>query len=467
MSLSTFEQCWKTGEAWSLAGQCPHWHRDALDDPEPVLESLPSMFAWQTEALVAWHEAGSRGLIEAVTGAGKSMIALHAIHEIVLSGGRALVVVPTIELQAQWLVLLQSAFARRFIVEKLLDRVARIYTEPHIVVAVINSARDGSFSVTGNGNLLVVDEVHRCASPVNARVLDDRFDYRLGLSATVARPDAGHHRYLEPYFGPIVYRYLYAEAVHDNVVARFRLTLRAVTMYRDEWDGYLELGRLVRMLHRAFLSKYDLPIPDGEFVAVLIKACAGHFSTRSPELQEVAIKLRQALFQRRTFLDGLRSKLDELARLVPLIHRAKRCLIFGQTIASAEASAAALLQQGVRAASIHSGTPRSLRREQLYRFERGDLEVLAAPRILHEGIDVPEVGLAVIATASSSERQLIQRLGRILRRKPDGSAAQLVVLFASGTVEDPTFGAQADLLPQLIASAKSFEILGQPSTPMS
>ncbi|MCL4434156.1 MAG: DEAD/DEAH box helicase family protein, partial [Actinobacteria bacterium] len=295
ISLSTFEQCWRTGEAWSLAGQCPHRPRDASDDPEPVLESLPSMFAWQIEALVAWHEAGSRGMIEAVTGAGKSMIALHAIHETVSSGGHALVVVPTIELQAQWLVLLQSAFARRFTVEKLLDRMARIYTEPHVVVAVINSARDSSFAVTGTGNLLVVDEVHRCASPVNARVLDNRFDYRLGLSATIARPDGGHHRYLEPYFGSIVYRYLYAEAVRDNVIARFRLTLHAVTMYQDEWDEYLELGRLIKILHRAFLSKYDLPIPGSEFVAILVKACAGHFNTRSPGLQEIAIKLQQAL----------------------------------------------------------------------------------------------------------------------------------------------------------------------------
>jgi RNA polymerase primary sigma factor len=63
--------------------------------------------------------------------------------------------------------------------------------------------------------------------------------------------------------------------------------------------------------------------------------------------------------------------------------------------------------------------------------------MLASPRMLDEGIDVPEADLGVIVSASHTKRQSIQRLGRILRKKADGRRARLVVLYAIGTTEDP------------------------------
>ncbi len=458
-SLPVFERCSMRSAAWTLTGQCPHPNPNVPGDTELGLAQLPSMFTWQAEALEAWLAVGSRGLIEAVTGAGKSLVAMHAIERAVSRGGLALVVVPTLELQSQWLRQLTSAFARRHIVEAYRDRTRRIYSEPQIVVAVMNSARDINFAVRGHGDLLVVDEVHRCATPANVRILDDRFDYRLGLSATIARPDAGHHRYLDPYFGPVVYRYSHDMAVRDSVIAPFCLCLLPVQMHDYERMTYDDLSRLISVLLRAFVARYGRPLSGNDFVATLIRACAGAYSATSPGIEEVALRLQQALFQRRALLDGLASKLEALAELAPEIHDARRCLIFSQSIASAEASARVLLQQGVSAAAIHSGMAKVLRRQQLERLERGELEALAAPRLLDEGIDVPAVGLAIIATASGSKRQLIQRLGRILRRKPDGGVAKLVILYASGTVEDPDQGAHSDLLSRLITVADSFEII--------
>jgi hypothetical protein len=50
---------------------------------------------------------------------------------------------------------------------------------------------------------------------------------------------------------------------------------------------------------------------------------------------------------------------------------------------------------------------------------------------------------------------MIQRLGRVLRRKPDGRAATLVVAFAVGTREDPDQGAQEDFLSEVTDVARS------------
>ena len=58
--------------------------------------------------------------------------------------------------------------------------------------------------------------------------------------------------------------------------------------------------------------------------------------------------------------------------------------------------------------------------------------------MLDEGIDVPDANLGVVMSASRTRRQMIQRMGRILRRKRSGVAARFVIMFAKDTLEDPS-----------------------------
>jgi Helicase conserved C-terminal domain len=78
------------------------------------------------------------------------------------------------------------------------------------------------------------------------------------------------------------------------------------------------------------------------------------------------------------------------------------------------------------------------RRARLRQFTAGDLDVLCAPKVLDEGVDVPHADLAVVIAGSTSRRQMIQRMGRVLRRKPDARQARMVILYVEGTAEDPS-----------------------------
>jgi hypothetical protein len=48
----------------------------------------------------------------------------------------------------------------------------------------------------------------------------------------------------------------------------------------------------------------------------------------------------------------------------------------------------------------------------------------------------------------------VQRLGRVLRIKPDGRAAHLILLHASGTLEDPARGGHHGFLTQVADVAR-------------
>jgi hypothetical protein len=64
--------------------------------------------------------------------------------------------------------------------------------------------------------------------------------------------------------------------------------------------------------------------------------------------------------------------------------------------------------------------------------------------VLDEGVDVPDANLGIVMSASRTRRQMIQRMGRILRRKQPGVAARFVIMFAKDTLEDPTSRTERD-----------------------
>ena len=78
------------------------------------------------------------------------------------------------------------------------------------------------------------------------------------------------------------------------------------------------------------------------------------------------------------------------------------------------------------------------RRDVLEGFKSGRYNVVVTSRVLDEGVDVPDAELGIIMSGTGSGRELIQRLGRILRPKQDGRKARLVELVSKHTRETNT-----------------------------
>ncbi len=55
-------------------------------------------------------------------------------------------------------------------------------------------------------------------------------------------------------------------------------------------------------------------------------------------------------------------------------------------------------------------------------FCNGGYRVIVTTKVLNEGIDVPEAKIAVILGGSASDREYVQRLGRILRKQGNTEA---------------------------------------------
>ena len=409
---------------------------------------------WQAEALAVWS-ATSRGVVEAVTGTGKTRLALAAVRLVVERGGVVLVLVPTLGLLDQWVREL-AAVVPRAAIGRLGGGSSDDLERHRVLVATPQSAAELPIEPPfGTVGLLVADEAHRLGAPTWAGALKEAFPMRLALTATFEREDDGLVEVLEPYFGGVVHRYGYAEAARDGTIAPFDVTLVGVPLTPAEQQRHDELDGRVRRLTASLAASGALPREPRALIAALAAIVAdAQRSGRDGAQSRVAREYLSVVRERRSVAAGASRKVGVVAALGPALST-HRTLVFTDTVEQAEAVARRLRAAGAPAATLHGELDTRARRSRLARFGRGELVVLAAPRVLDEGVDLPDADVAVALSAFRTRRHLVQRLGRVLRLKPDGRGAHLVLLHASGTLEDPARGGHHGFLEQIAGVARS------------
>jgi RNA polymerase primary sigma factor len=433
--------------------------------PLPGESKLPSMaslklYPWQRDALQAWNTAGRRGIVRAVTGAGKTRVALGAIREQLGTRGRVVVVVPTKTLQLQWFEILTATFPGRS-VGRLGANYRQSLKDVQILVAIVDSARTISFDVVNGSNcLLVADECHRYASEANSRVLEEAFGSRLGLTATIERNDGLHETVLEPYFSGVVYSLDYKAALEAKVIAPFRFAALGADFTQAERNEYDLLTEELAKLRSQLIAKWKVrPEP---FSAFLNDVDA--LALRGPKSAGIlAGTWRKKWARRRELLGATKAKVDVVVKARRIFDDADRTLVFCSTIASAKDVGRILRDKGIAAAVHTSATTDEERSRILDVFSDGRIKVLVTVQTLDEGVDVPEADLAVILGSTQNKRQMVQRMGRVIRKKPDRRYARFVYLYVKGTVEDPAQGAHESFLDDMFEAAdevQSFSVPG-------
>ncbi|WP_394159773.1 sigma-70 family RNA polymerase sigma factor [Galactobacter valiniphilus] len=410
---------------------------------ERLVDALhPDLFAWQRDAVHEWYSAGRRGVVEAVTGAGKTRVGIAAIKDAVAQGMRALVVVPTVELQTQWANAIRPHF-EGLELGFLGGGKEATFDHHHVVVAVVNTAatREGDDQGLLRGifdGLIVADEVHRYAAPQFVKALSEQFEWRLGLTATYTRPDGRQGEVLDPYFGGTIFTLWYERAIADEVVAPYDIALVGVPLTPDERGRYEEANRVMAQ-SVGYLEQYAGLDPRGAdfFAKLQVMARAGAAGGRDAH---AAARYLKAAADRGALVAGAAAKRDVLKTLAPVIQQSEGTLVFSLTIDAANEHRAALQRLGVAATSVHSEQNAPERRVQLSGFRNGRYQAICAARVLDEGIDVPAADLGINMGGYRQQRQVVQRLGRVIRRKPGGAAGRFVFVFATGTFEDPHEG---------------------------
>lgn len=351
---------------------------------------------WQNEALTRWRGEGHRGIVEVVTGGGKTVFALACVDD--LKPDTTLVVVPTLALLDQWWEEAASFFKVPLDNINIVSGAARI-RKGTINIAVLNTAAKIVVDGRSRPSFLIVDECHKAASPQFSEALRGTNVATLGLSATPDRPyDDGLTEILVPALGPVIYQYTYRDALRDGVIVPFNLKN---VVFDLEEDRQAEYDKLTRTIARS-IQRHGLEAD--ETIALLL---------------------------RRARVLNLSLNRIRLALKIIAAHKGSRTIVFHEDIEACDLIQNVLANAGIRSGVYHSKLKLRTRAEVLSAYRGGALDVLVTCRALDEGFNVPETEIGIVAASTATRRQRIQRLGRVLRPVKGKESATVFTLVAT------------------------------------
>jgi superfamily II DNA or RNA helicase len=358
---------------------------------------------YQVEAHEAWLK-NKKGYIVFVTGAGKTIQAIMAIHELKVP---TLVVVPTIDLLMQW----KESISKNLDTKDVGILGAGEKDIKPITVATYDSARI-HITKLAKFPFVVFDEVHHLPAESNRRIAEGLLSpYRMGLTATPERTD-GLHDDLFFLIGEEIIRKGHKELrpyIADFRIEKMSINLSPKETYEYEqnmriYRGYIGRRRLYRFGRNAYSQLIMRVGRDSE----ARKALLAH-----QEARKIALNARKKIEK---VLDILEN------------HRDDKVILFSEFNSVVDQISMEYLIPAI----TYRTKPKE-RKIILDNFRQGIFTKIVTGRVLDEGVDVPDASVGVIISGTSSERSYIQRLGRLLR--PKKTEAVLYELITSGTVE--------------------------------
>ena len=417
-------------------------------------QHLAPLYHWQLDALTSWLRCGRRGVIEAVTGSGKTDVALAAIADARRRGRFVLVVVPSRVLMEQWHLRLSNAFPDARL-GRLGDSYRARVEDCDVLVTTRHSAATYRPVPTDEGGLLIADECHGFGGEVLRKSLLKAYDERLGLTATLERSDNAVETVLLPYFGGVCFRYGFGQAIADGVCAQPRVAFLAVPLSQQERKEYTATENTLVSARQVLKTVPGMPRePFGDFLAAVAHLAENDGGPNGRAANEYL----EAFSRRRDIVASSSAKYESLGAFENTISASDGTLLFTETVRAAN-HAINRLDPVVGIEIITGDTARGDRERILDELRDGAVDAVAAPRVLDEGIDVPDANLGIVVSASRTRRQMIQRMGRILRRKQPGRGARFVIIFARDTLEDPLSSAERDgFMDEIEAIAESARV---------
>lgn len=393
-------------EQHGIRNVVPRWQHPGLD----LLDSR-ELHVYQVEALDAWKKAGRRGSVVLPTGAGKTLVALHAIRQVNAS---TVVLVPTMNLVYQWYVCLTNAFQTEIGVYYSGEK--RVLP---LTVTTYHSAGDLMAEHGHTFKLLICDEVHHLpAKTWGEAALMAPAPCRLGLTATYPQDQEqrGGRWQLADLIGPVVYAQQ-LETLVGKQLAAYRTQRVRVELTRQERVSYED----ALAIYLGFVRERGLQQTHGAgWLRELIRLSSGDPAARR------ALHARGELLHLLESCQGKRTALEALLRE----HAGERILVF----TASNAVAYAIAQQYLVPVITHE-TGIAERKRILDAFGAGQCSVLVTSKVLNEGVDVPEAKVAIVLGGGDSQREYLQRLGRILRKK-EPLQAVLIEVLVRNTIEE-------------------------------
>jgi superfamily II DNA or RNA helicase len=424
----------------------PSTRASSPTSPPPIISAISSLkFPFeltkdQTEAVDAWIANGYKGSIIYSTGTGKTEIAFECakraceallhnegnnVSNINNNSFNILFLVPRIVLVQQNINRLTSYGIPQ-------ERIGAYFGERKEVREITISTYQSTISnldLINKSNMIIFDEVHLVSD--TATTLRKVFDFvitadpkkpLLGLTATIDEQDPKYNTILS--LLPPVRRYMIKDAVKDKRLARPVVIPIKVDLTYNEKKIYDECSAKIRNI-----SMY-LNTSDPKSISSLLKT--GGRTAGLARAWFANVK------ERKNLINCAKNKLLAGVDIIATKHSSERIMVFSETIESIQKLKEMLRQnKGIEAMLIESKLKSTERQKILAQWGKEFFPLLSV-HTLEIGYDVPEVRVAIILATSSNMNQIVQRIGRTLRKTERKDTALIYTIYLSETHDAST-----------------------------
>ena len=308
------------------------------------------LYPWQEDCLKRWFANNGRGMVQAVTGSGKTLLALTAAKRLSEKTDRELrvkIVVPTSTLMHQW-----NHTLRNFLDENTSKMIGlrgggyKSAADCRYMIYVINSARyELARQILSELHhkkavLLIADECHHYTSRQNQLIFeflphlqpDEKHFFSLGLSATLPAGQAGHE--LAVALGRRIYSYEMEAAAARRTVCPYNIFHIGLSFQRDEWAEYQELSDRMSVLYFRLLSAFpELGRFNQQERFELLRSLSGN---KNKGIADAARQYIRLSFIRKNLVCMASERLDCAYDLIKSLGIHDKILVFGERIRQAE-----------------------------------------------------------------------------------------------------------------------------------
>ena len=389
--------------------------RDIILKPKILL--VP--WSHQIKGYENWSKNGHQGIIEMATSTGKTLIGMIAINELYKSNSKLKVRILTHSraILNQW---------RSEVIEKMgiLTPIDRDYTIPitvndlEIHFNTIQSVMKDPQSYPCD--LLIVDEVHHGAAPEFRKALTLPAKYKMGLSATIEGRMKLEELY--PLLGPKVFSYSIHKAQEDGILPKFQWKVHSVYLSIKELSEFEDITNKIAKSFMTIKNDTDLIrklsdnrmeyLEDIHDFIQLTEYCR----MRKKDIPDNWKQLQGMILSRRWIIHRSKPKLDRAIILARRYHDNHKVIIFTMDIESCNEIEKSLKSSCTNVFMAHSGLKDKDPTDQINKFKAAKNGILIGARMLDEGLDIPDADIGINVASSKTKLQLVQRMGRILRR---------------------------------------------------
>ena len=366
----------------------------------------------------AWIAAKGIGTVVGTTGFGKTRIGTDILQAFIKkkSDLTAIVVVPTQNLQDQWIGILENLGINK-----------------NVCVLVINTAAKQNI----NCDLLIIDEIHRSAAETLIDVFNSiKYKYILGLTATFERLDERHE--LIKKYCPIVDTVTDIEALANGWVSLYKEYQILIDV--DDIQTLKDLNTEFNSHFEFFNWDFNLAMsmcgPKGYLKQIEYRntLCPnGTSQEKSSILTSIKMhsaQLMRIMQARKKFINNHPKKI-EIARKIIQARPDAKIITFSNNVAMAE-------QIGMGGKVFSGKDTKKKSRVTVEEFKNGDFKILHTIQKANEGMDIPGLSVAIMLGIDSAKIKAQQRKGRVIR-KEDGKQAEIFNIIINNSAETKWF----------------------------